>query len=80
MLMLLIEVQLLGEGGVEEGRLLLVVELLAARAGLVLARHPLRGHRQHRHDVALQRVLVHDPDEKNLILLVFQFLLLCLRV
>ncbi len=62
--MLFVEVQLLGERGVEEGRLFLVVELLAARAGLVLARHPLRGHRQHRHEVAFQRVLVNNPDIK----------------
>jgi hypothetical protein len=63
-LMFLVEVQLLGESGVEEGGLLLVVELLATGAGLVLAGHPFRGHRQHGHDVALQRVLLHDPVEK----------------
>ncbi len=62
--MFLVEVQLLGERGVEEGRLFLVVELLAAGAGLVLARHPLRGHRQHCHEVPFQRVLVNDPDIK----------------
>ena len=60
---LIVKVQLLGEGGVEKGRLLFVVEILSRRARLVLPRHPLGRHGEHGHNVPLERVLLNDPGQ-----------------
>ena len=54
----------MGQGRVEERGLLLVVELLPARAGLVLSGHPVRRNREHRDQVTLQRVLVQDLGQR----------------